>query len=303
MICESEIIVIHSVERAAAGTSTSVAQFQMLQSRSHCSGRLSGPGSAQQNSLAQHSGSSQFHKSFAEPAGSRWQSFSNAPSSKRWQSFSNVHSSNRWQCRNSTCTASAAQQDCVVLGGGIGGLVTAAKLAQSGYRVTVCEQNEQLGGRCQTVSFEGCRFDTGPSLLLLPQVYQETFAWLGSSITEHVQLARVEPAAYRVWFADSFDSSSQAKEVASLDLFYDVQRMVEQLERVEPGAGGRSAVVAAAQHVAAQHSVAPKEMSSRTGTPLCAVSCSLVSLHEHTQLGWGPTCSVLKDPQPDPWIF
>lgn len=215
----------------------------MLQSRCHCSGRLSG--TAQHNSLAQHS--------------------------------------SRWQCRTSTCTASAAQRDCVVLGGGIGGLVTAAKLAQSGYSVTVCEQNEQLGGRCQTVSFEGCRFDTGPSLLLLPQVYRETFAWLGSSITEHVQLARVEPAAYRVWFADNFDSSSQ--EGASLDLFYDVQRMVEQLERVEPGAGGCSAAVAA-QHVAVQHPAAPKEMGSRTGTPLCAISCSLVSLRHTSTHSW-----------------
>lgn len=216
----------------------------MFQSRSHCSGRLSG---TQHNTLSQHS--------------------------------------SRWQLRNTTCTAaSAAPRECVVLGGGIGGLVAAAKLAQSGYSVTVCEQNEQLGGRCQTVSFEGCRFDTGPSLLLLPQVYRDTFSWLGSSITEHVQLARVEPAAYRVWFADGFDSSSQAEQGASLDLFYDVQRMVEQLERVEPGAGGRSARVTA-QHVQSQQTLCCtlKEMGNCTGTPLCAIACSLVSFAPHTR--------------------
>jgi phytoene dehydrogenase-like protein len=56
------------------------------------------------------------------------------------------------------------------VGGGIGGLVTAAKLAQLGANVTICEQNPTAGGRCQTISVEGCRFDAGPSLLLLPQV-------------------------------------------------------------------------------------------------------------------------------------
>lgn len=132
----------------------------------------------------------------------------------------------------------AAGHDCVVLGAGIGGLTVAAKLAQSGYNVTVCEQNTELGGRCQTVSFEGCRFDTGPSLLLLPQVYRDSFKWLGSDISDHVELARVEPAAYRVWFADGYGGSQHGSQGCTLDLFNDVQRMVDQLEQVEPGAGG-----------------------------------------------------------------
>lgn len=113
--------------------------------------------------------------------------------------------------------------------------MTAAKLAQSGYNVTVVEKNPDLGGRCQTVSFEGCRFDTGPSLLLLPQVYKDTFKWLASDISQHMQLARVEPAAYRVWFADGYGQGGP--EGCTLDMLYDVQQMVDQLERVEPGAG------------------------------------------------------------------
>lgn len=123
---------------------------------------------------------------------------------------------------------------CVIVGGGIGGLVTAAKLAQSGMHVTICEKNSSMGGRCQSLEIDGCRFDTGPSLLLLPQTYKETFSWLGSDISEWLQLKRVEPAAYRVWFADGH-SSSQCS--TSLDLFYDVQQMVAQLEQEEAGAG------------------------------------------------------------------
>lgn len=102
------------------------------------------------------------------------------------------------------------------------------------------EQNPVLGGRCHTVSFEGCRFDTGPSLLLLPQVYRDTFRWLQSDIEQHVQLARVEPAAYRVWFADGCGKSGHDSQGCTLDMFYDVQRMVQQLEEIEAGAGERS---------------------------------------------------------------
>jgi len=109
--------------------------------------------------------------------------------------------------------------------------VTAAKLAQSGYSVTVCEQNASFGGRCQSITLEGCRFDTGPSLLLLPQVYKDTFKWLGADLSDHVQLARVEPAAYRVWFPDDAGDHK----CATLDLLYDVQQMAEQLEELEPG--------------------------------------------------------------------
>ena len=36
----------------------------------------------------------------------------------------------------------------LVIGAGIGGIATAAKLAQQGYQVTVIEKNEIPGGRC-----------------------------------------------------------------------------------------------------------------------------------------------------------
>lgn len=136
--------------------------------------------------------------------------------------------------RSIACNAASARH-CIVIGGGIGGLVIAAKLAQaSDYKVTLLEQNQTVGGRCQSTSFEGCRFDTGPSLLLLPQVYRDTLEWLGSDISTFVRLQRVEPAAYRVHFCEAVGSSAGS---SSLDLLYDVQQMVQQLEQVELGAG------------------------------------------------------------------
>lgn len=166
-------------------------------------------------------------------------------------SRSRTHSST--SCR-ATATPPTTGRQCVVLGGGVGGLVTAAKLAQEPgvSSVTVLEHNATVGGRLQTVSStDGYRWDTGPSLLLLPQVYKQTFEWLGARLDDYVQLRRVEPAAYRVWFAGSDSggggagASSQAgtTTVPYLDLLYDVQQMVQQLEQVQPGAGAATGCV------------------------------------------------------------
>ncbi len=50
---------------------------------------------------------------------------------------------------------------CVVIGGGIGGLVTGALLAKEGYKVTVLEKNAIIGGGLQTFKRNGVRFPTG----------------------------------------------------------------------------------------------------------------------------------------------
>ncbi len=36
----------------------------------------------------------------------------------------------------------------LIIGAGVGGIATAARLAQKGFEVTVIEKNDQPGGRC-----------------------------------------------------------------------------------------------------------------------------------------------------------
>lgn len=89
----------------------------------------------------------------------------------------------------------------VVVGGGLGGLAVAVRLAARGARVTVCEQGETFGGKMNLWSPQGYRFDTGPSLITMPWVFSETFAAAGARLEDHVELIPVQPLA-EYQFAD-----------------------------------------------------------------------------------------------------
>jgi phytoene desaturase len=89
----------------------------------------------------------------------------------------------------------------LVVGAGLAGLSTAVRLAAGGHDVTVLEQSASTGGKAGWWQHDGFGFDTGPSLLTLPDVYRELFAETGTALEQHLQLVEVEPAChYR--FAD-----------------------------------------------------------------------------------------------------
>ncbi|KAF1947258.1 phytoene dehydrogenase [Clathrospora elynae] len=111
----------------------------------------------------------------------------------------------------------------VVIGAGVGGVATAARLAAAGCKVTVVEKNAFSGGRCSLIHRQGYRFDQGPSLLLLPQFFHETFRDLGTSLdSEGVTLVKCEPN-YNVHFHDD----------TSFKLSTDISIMKEEVERFE----------------------------------------------------------------------
>ena len=112
----------------------------------------------------------------------------------------------------------------IVIGAGIGGITAAIHLAKHGLHVTVIEKNARPGGRCDRISREGHHFDTGPTLLVMPLLYEAEFAALGTSMHEMLDLQRVDPTYHLV-----FDDGSQ------LALTSDMKSMQEQLEAIRAG--------------------------------------------------------------------
>lgn len=110
----------------------------------------------------------------------------------------------------------------IVIGAGIGGIATAARLAKNGYDVTVLEKNELPGGRCNQIVHNSHRFDIGPTLFLMPEVWEETFAALGEKMSDHLDLRRIDPT-YKVHFDDGLQ----------LELTSNIGAMQTQLESIE----------------------------------------------------------------------
>jgi phytoene desaturase len=99
----------------------------------------------------------------------------------------------------------------VVIGGGVGGLAVAARLAATGHEVSLYERGETVGGKLGRYRRETpagtFHFDTGPSLLTLPQVFAELFADTGAKIDEYLDLIPVDPIV-RHFFPDGSDLDS-----------------------------------------------------------------------------------------------
>jgi phytoene desaturase len=115
---------------------------------------------------------------------------------------------------------SATKERVAVIGAGMGGMCTAARLAKAGYEVTVFESSDRHGGKCRTEWIGNYAFDTGPSLLTLPAVYRDFFQRTGDVMGRVVELQPVSPSFdYR--FADGsavrFANLSRKETLAAIE--------------------------------------------------------------------------------------
>jgi phytoene desaturase len=87
----------------------------------------------------------------------------------------------------------------VIIGGGLGGLAVALRLAARGWSITVCEQGGGFGGKMNFWSERGFRFDTGPSLITMPWIFSELFSAAGSRIEDHLEMIPVHPISEYIY--------------------------------------------------------------------------------------------------------
>ena len=118
-------------------------------------------------------------------------------------------------------TVTGPTENIVIVGAGLAGLSAAMRLAGAGRKVTVVERESIPGGRAGRVSDGGYEFDTGPTVLTMPDLIADAFDCLGENMSDWLTLEPVKPL-YRTFFADG----------SQLDVHSDTEQMAAELEKV-----------------------------------------------------------------------
>lgn len=107
-------------------------------------------------------------------------------------------------------------QKIIVIGAGIGGLASAIRMAVKGFQVTVLETSERPGGKIGEIRQGNFRWDTGPSLLTLPELARELFTLAGENPDDYFQVEQVDPiCTYFYPDGTNFDAHANAEDFAS----------------------------------------------------------------------------------------
>lgn len=102
----------------------------------------------------------------------------------------------------------------IVIGAGFGGLAAAARLAAQGWRVTLLDKRDQLGGRGYQQEVNGFRFDSGPTVITAPYMFDEIWQMAGRRREDYFELVPLDPF-YRIFNYDGrhFDYRHQFEDM------------------------------------------------------------------------------------------
>ncbi|GAA5177288.1 phytoene desaturase family protein [Rugosimonospora acidiphila] len=118
-------------------------------------------------------------------------------------------------------TVSGRTDRVIIVGAGLGGLACALHLAGAGREVTVLEREPTPGGRAGRLTLSGYEFDTGPTVLTMPELIDEALAAVGENLSRWLDLTPIDPA-YRAHFHDG----------STLDVITETTRMAGEVSRV-----------------------------------------------------------------------
>lgn len=109
----------------------------------------------------------------------------------------------------------------VVVGAGLAGLSTALRLAGAGRQVTIIERESVPGGRNGLLNKSGYAFDTGPTVLTMPDLISDALACVGEKLEDWLELMPLQPL-YRAFYHDG----------SQLDVHADTAAMEAEIEKV-----------------------------------------------------------------------
>lgn len=108
----------------------------------------------------------------------------------------------------------------VVIGGGLAGSASAARLAKLGHEVTLVEALPSIGGAVGLLEQDGFTWDTGPAATALPAVLRDLFRKSGRPLEKELDLVPVDPLREHR-FADgtrlALPSGSRAAQLEAVD--------------------------------------------------------------------------------------
>ena len=118
-------------------------------------------------------------------------------------------------------TVTGPTENVVIVGAGLAGLSTALRLAGKGRKVTVIERESVPGGRNGLLVKQGFNFDTGPSVLTMPDLIADAFDCVGENMHDWLDLQPVSPL-YRAYYHDG----------SKLDVHANPEQMAQEIREV-----------------------------------------------------------------------
>jgi phytoene desaturase len=120
--------------------------------------------------------------------------------------------------------AGADSGQALVIGAGLGGLAAAMRLGAKGWRVTVLDRLDRPGGRGSSIQKGPYRFDLGPTIVTLPQVFEDLWAACGRDFRAEVDLRPLDPF-YEIRWPDGSRYAATS----------DTDRLLAEVARLSPG--------------------------------------------------------------------
>ena len=127
----------------------------------------------------------------------------------------------RWIPLGGPRTVTGPTDRVVIVGAGLGGLSAALRLAGAGREVTVIERESVPGGRNGLLTDGGYAFDTGPTVLTMPDLIADALDCVGEELDDWLDLEPIDPL-YRAYYPDG----------SQLDVHADVGAMAEEIGAV-----------------------------------------------------------------------
>jgi len=106
----------------------------------------------------------------------------------------------------------------IIIGAGFGGLAAAVRLAARGHTVEIYEKQDKPGGKAYVLEVDGFRFDTGPTVITAPFLFDDLWRAAGRRREDYFELRPCDPF-YRIydhtgrWFDHNADETAVLRQI------------------------------------------------------------------------------------------